>query len=351
MASRSTPSQGSGKQLRETHTALASDGWPLALYRYAPRGDAPRGEPVLLLHGLGTCAKQFDLPVGPSAPPTPSLSRWLSARGYDVWACDLRGVGGSRHPGSSRRGRWTWTVDDHLHRDVPAFLRYILQRSDHDRLHWVGHSMGGILLLCHCALFGSDRVASGVAAAAAIDYSGIDSRYDLIVPLKELGLLVRRVPSGTAIRWLAPLFGRVKTPLEAALYNPANMQPEAMRALVGRAHYDISGAALHQLATLFAPGGLRALEDNAPYAAQAHRISTPILFLSGERDLQCAPAVVERAHASLGGSGHEVARFGKRHGQVEDYGHFDLLSGRRADREVFPHVLAWLEAHPATARR
>lgn len=160
-----------------------------------------------MVHGVGTCAKQFDLPLGPGAPPTPSLSRWLAANGYDTWSCDLRGVLDSASPGNSGRDRWGWSVDDHLLSDIPALIGYILEHAQCEQLHWIGHSMGGILLLCYCALHGSDQVASGVAAAAALDYSGFSSRYDLIVPLRELGRLMRRIPSGTFARLIAPFFG------------------------------------------------------------------------------------------------------------------------------------------------
>ena len=43
---------------------------------------------------------------------------------------------------------------------------------------------------------------------------------------------------------------------------------------------------------------------------------------------------------------HEVRRFGREFGHVEDYGHFDLLAGLRADDEVFPAILGWLGDHP-----
>ena len=37
--------------------------------------------------------------------------------------------------------------------------------------------------------------------------------------------------------------------------------------------------------------------------------------------------------------------FGKEQGHADHYGHFDLLMGRRAGREVFPHIDRWLDAN------
>ena len=38
-----------------------------------------------------------------------------------------------------------------------------------------------------------------------------------------------------------------------------------------------------------------------------------------------------------------VLPFGKRYGQREDYGHYDLLVGRHAPSEAWPRILEWLD--------
>ena len=46
----------------------------------------------------------------------------------------------------------------------------------------------------------------------------------------------------------------------------------------------------------------------------------------------------------FGRAGTPVAwQAGKSHGEVDDYGHFDLLMGRRAQSEVFPHIDRFLD--------
>ena len=34
---------------------------------------------------------------------------------------------------------------------------------------------------------------------------------------------------------------------------------------------------------------------------------------------------------------------GKESGCMEDYGHMDLLVGKRSDKELFPRVIAWIQ--------
>ena len=123
------------------HTATTSDGWRLALRRYPPAaGTPPRNHPVLCLHGLGASSVVFDLE------PERSLARHLAAAGFDVWTADLRGHGASDRPGRGSPRRFGWSLDDHLEKDVPAFIDTVAAASGASRLHWVGHSLGGILL-------------------------------------------------------------------------------------------------------------------------------------------------------------------------------------------------------------
>ena len=46
-----------------------------------------------------------------------------------------------------------------------------------------------------------------------------------------------------------------------------------------------------------------------------------------------------------GSKRRELRVFGKSHGHVDHYGHFDLLMGRRAKEEVFPHIDRFLDEH------
>lgn len=331
------------------HTTTAADGWPLMLRHYPAEGADPHREPVILQHGLGACSRQFDLPVPPGVR-APSLARWLAARGYDVWVADLRGVGGSSSPGRSKRGRWDWSFDDHLDLDVPEILRFVLSQSAHEHVHWIGHSMGGILLLAWCARHGSTQIKSGAVLAGSLDYSGASSAYDLIRPLKRLGRWVMRVPSGSAARLFWPLAGRFHTPVEASFYHSPNLEGEAARALIREAHHDVSGEILFQLASLFAKGGLTSVDGRVRYADRLEHITTPILFGVGDKDVQCSPEVVERTYRTLASPKHALRKFGLAHGDAQPYGHFDLLCGRRSDTEVFPELLAWMQAHPISAR-
>ena len=110
------------------------DGWRLAVARRAPRGE-PRLPPVLLCHGLSANRGNLDFGIERW-----SLSLALAQAGFDCFALDLRGHGGSRRvrPGVPRR----WSFDTYLEQDIPAVLDDVRSATGSDRVLWVGHTVG-----------------------------------------------------------------------------------------------------------------------------------------------------------------------------------------------------------------
>ncbi|MDP8257332.1 MAG: alpha/beta fold hydrolase [Candidatus Alcyoniella australis] len=331
----------------EVHYTTARDGRRLALHRYRPQGENPCGEPVLIHHGFTGSHDAFDMGLSTPQYPVPSLSRWLSEQGYDVYACDLRGRGFSEKPKPFGDMKWDWTLDDYVHQDDPAFLDYVIERSDFSNAHWVGLSMGGVLLFCHCALHGSDRLASGVSLGGGLDYSGTGSAYE--GQLKALPILnyIRRMPVGKLSRLIAPFCGRWELDMERFNYNPPNISPRAQKAMYGGLISDVSSNVMKQLATMFSAPGLRTFDGKTAYIDMAGNACTPILNIHGTADRQAPPALGQRNMSMLKGDQHKLVVVGKEHGQLEDYGHIDLVNGMHADTEVYPHILDWLKTHPA----
>ncbi|RME45641.1 MAG: alpha/beta fold hydrolase [Deltaproteobacteria bacterium] len=326
----------------EIHFVDTEDGWRLALHRYHPRGADPHGEPVLLHHGLAATHASFDL--GLTGKGVPALARWLAGKGYEVWVCDLRGRPDSRKPG---RIRYDWCVDDYIDRDDPAIVAYILSHSPYADLHWIGHSMGGILLLCHLARHGSDRIASGITIGSSLSYHGTDGAFSPLLPFVPLAVGVGKVPAGYLSRLWAPFAGRFSNPIETFNYWLPNMTPEASRAVKASLTDFVSGRVLAQLASTYTPEGLTNEAGTFHFMAHLSGVSTPVLLVGGDRDRQCPPAAVAVSLAALGNGPHEMRIFGTAEGNETHYGHFDLLCGRHAEKEVYPRLLDWLTRHRA----
>jgi alpha-beta hydrolase superfamily lysophospholipase len=323
----------------EIHYATTRDGWKIALHRYRARG-ARRRHAVVCCHGLGANHLAFD------AAPSASPARHLASRGYDTFLLDLRGHGASDHPSFRGEKRFGWTFDDYLRLDLPSAVELVEQLAGRGRVHWIGHSMGGLLLYAHLASGGSSSIRSGITVASSLDYSGTDTHLRRLLPLRPIAERVPAIPIGPVARTLAKLVGHVRTPFEQSNVWSSNIDPTVWKRIQSEGFHWVSARVLLQLATALEAEGLRSSEGEL-YASKLGAATAPVFALAGDRDAQCPFEAVKRTFDALGSSRRELKVFGKTHGHVDHYGHFDLLAGRRARDEVYPHIDAWLDEHDA----
>lgn len=319
--------------------ATTDDGWRLAVHRYAPSGPVRRQHPVVLCHGLGSNRVGFD------PHPDCSIARHLAARGYTVLAVELRGHGESEKPTRGGPKRFGWAFDDYLLRDVPALLAHVAKASGRTRAHWIGHSMGGILAYAHMARGGSGDLRSVVTVGSSLDYSASRSGFHALLPFASLLERLPNVPIGFLAGAAGALVGRVVTPYERFNVWSSNIDPSVWRRISQRGFHAVSPPVMVQLASAMRPGGLRSRDGATSYVEGLARATAPLLALGGDRDAQCPPDAVRGTFDAVGSSRREIRFFGIGHGHADHYGHFDLLMGRRARAEVFPHIDAWLDEH------
>ncbi|MCA9626133.1 MAG: alpha/beta hydrolase [Myxococcales bacterium] len=316
---------------RQLHAILARDGVELALWRVG----SARGEPVLLLHGLGSNRLGFDWPGR-------SFAAWLAERGYDVFLPELRGHGASERPSSG------WTLDDYLAHDLPAVLDAITEMTGYSQTHWVGHSMGGLLWFLLATHGDPQAVRSAIAVGSALDYRPGASGFRSLLGLKPLARRLPSIPYGRLMHWLAPTFGRAHASPDAFNVHPSNVEARLNRRLHANAFETIPTSLLEQLSSAFDDSGLASRDGAICYLQPRRRLTTPTLLVAGSRDPQATLEAV-RASAEQLGEHARVLELGRSQGCRDEYGHWDLLVGRRAQREVWPRLLGWLEQHPIPA--
>ena len=203
------------------HLVRTRDGCRIALYRY-PASARRYETPVLLCHGLG--ANRFNFDLGPEV----SLARYLQQEGFEVWSMDLRGRGiPSRDPGATlRRGR-THVFDDYVSEDARAAIRHVLDETGASRVHWVGHSMGGLVLYAVLQGEEAESIASGVAIGSPGSFPHMDSAF----PVSVLFGLLRHLPRlhlAFLASGLAPLIARVRFPGESMFLNRRNVEVRSL---------------------------------------------------------------------------------------------------------------------------
>ena len=324
----------------ETVYFRTDDGWRLALHRYRPSGPTV-GSPVILCHGLGANRYLFDIKGAPS------LAHFLRRHGRDVWVAELRGSGMSDRPGIKQSNApYSWGFEDHLRHDAPAIIDFVLSSARSSGVHWLGHSMGGMLILAHLASHPDSALASAIVVGSPTDFSEIDVR--AFRPLLKLGPLLGRLPISPL-----PFLGRMIAPLAPwvpasawGLFHICNIEPSVARKTIALVSTPISPGKLWMDFGRFIKTGVFGPEDGAPYLEGLSESDVPILLIGGSKDFMAPPASVINARKNLNKTTEaECVIMGKESGRLEDYGHVDLMVGIHATEEVFPKILEWLERH------
>lgn len=150
----------------EEYTATSSDGYILGMQRI-PR-DTPNRYPVLLMHGLLGSSDNFLTNLVDQ-----SLAYILYNAGYDVWLGNVRGNHYSRqhtHLNPDNLEFWKWTFDEMSMFDVPAMVYRVLEVTGKDKVIYMGHSQGTVVLfqsiLSHDSMF-AEKIHSFFALAPA----------------------------------------------------------------------------------------------------------------------------------------------------------------------------------------
>ena len=363
------------------YKTLTADGWSLSVLRYQPVcGADPQRPPVVLCHGLSYNSSFYDLA------PAVSLARYLRDRGHDVWVPSLRGAGWSTKPPLSRlrqlfRGdlytaggvfssggkgllKVNWTVDDHIRQDMPAILDLVSEHTGQRKVQWVGHSMGGMILVGYLAV----QAQGQAAATSPATQPASGPAEDRIAGFVALGVPVFIEPplsaplagiakdnevmaiSNTLISTNLPaILGQIggtalRTPIDVLFYNRANVSDDTVRRLNNWGTEDISPGQFGQLVDMVRGGYFRSTDGGIDYTAQLAATRTPALFLAGTVDNLATVESVKRLYRQWGAKDKQFVLLGAVNGQAIDYGHDDLVIGKNARYESYPVIEQWLRA-------
>jgi pimeloyl-ACP methyl ester carboxylesterase len=156
-----------------------------------------------------------------------------------------------------------------------------------------------------------------------------------VAPALQLDVL----PLGLASKAAVPL-GLPPNPIGKYLVRAENMEPHVIRQAIAHVAADVPGGVGRQFARWIRTGAFDG-EDGFDYRKAMKAIHAPMLLLAGVKDFLAPPPAVHAAAALVSGP-VETVTVGKASGFSEDYGHGDLVLGRRAPLEVFPRIAEFL---------
>ena len=353
----------------QTYYTKTSDGWTLQIDRFEPDQVNPLASPVVLCHGLSYNNRFWDL-TGKV-----SLARYLAGSGYDVWSVSLRGAGLSDQPlasvlrklgtGSIPPEFFTeahkhelgsaafsdYSVDDHINYDVPAVISFVKAKTGAKKVHWVGHSMGGMVMFAYLATHAQE-------ASRDIDtFVAVSVPMAMFHPLNKAMQL--QVDNAAALKagnvfvstsydaFVAKVLGKLAPPTisETLFLNRDNVDDGVLRLLAQWAQESISPGQLDQLFVMAAEENFYSRDRQTNYTSLLDRVATPTFFLVGQLDNMATVGAVQFAYRQVSSQDKAYRLFGKVNGNRADYGHDDIIIGKHARDEVYPEIVNWLEAH------
>jgi lysosomal acid lipase/cholesteryl ester hydrolase len=304
--------------------AYTADGWRLGVRHYRPEHPDPGKLPVILCHGLGLNATFWTITDN-------HLPAQLAARGYEVYVFDIRGSGENAKLGRCdqvnktlrqtclrERGESNWTVDDLVKYDVPAILAYVERETGRNRVNWIGHSLGGMLVFPFVELTPHpEQIANFVGMGSTI-IQAQTPQTDMLRANQGLRLLSLVASPGRLGRPLA--FVRIPGMelIDRFYYSNENVDRLTVSRFYGYTLEDTGPGALRQLAPYLQYGHMLSADRKVDYSAMLCSIKTPTLLVAGDGDIMSDVPSTELTYTGLGSPDKTMMRFGKSNGHVDD---------------------------------
>ncbi|WP_341503099.1 alpha/beta hydrolase [Gallaecimonas sp. GXIMD4217] len=265
------------------------------------------GPVVLMLHGAISNGKVFYSESGKG------LGPFLAGRGFQVYVAELRGRGLSL---PAIEAGHDYGQTDAIVAELPAMQAFIRERHPGQKVHWLAHSWGGVLMASCLARF--PGLAEQVASLTFFGSKRCIRRWSWERLLK-VELVWKR---------LGPYWVRKHG------YLPA-------RQLRIGADSETVESLLSSVAWV-KPGPWVDPQDGFDYGAGAARVDWPrSWFIAGARDRVLGhPGDVADFRAEMGAAG-PITVLGRKQGFEKDFGHLDMLVGPGLDG-LFAQVADWL---------
>ncbi len=318
----------------ETYRCRTEDGWELHLYRYRAKGDVPKKRlPVLLVHGGASTRFSWDLGDGIG------LAPWLAGRGHEVWTVDLRG--------RKRAGKWysrvklpQWTFDHLVEFDLPAAIHAVRKYSGSPAIHYIGHSMGGMIAYCYLIRFRGEGLERVVTLGSPAFVKGAPPWVAL------LRSWIYRFGPDMRLDWItkaaAPFAGRLPESMLKSSVNFENVDRAVLARYMWRGIAAIPSRKAAHFSRIASEGGLITEDGRFRYFEHLNEIKTPIYVIAGKADGLADWRACRETFEKIGSTDRKFRLLARSEGEKFDYSHADLLWGKYAPEELFPDILSFL---------
>ncbi len=332
----------------EVHYFTTSDGVNLCLTRY--RGGS-KG-PVMLCHGFGVSSAIFSTDLIDT-----NLLEYLYGHGYDCWLFDYRCSSALAASSKASTGDQVATID------YPEAVARVRTLSGASTVQMIVHCYGSttFFMAMLAGLEGVRSVVSSQIACHVDAASPVVLKSGLHLPkiLDVLGVNSLTTHTENDDSWLDGLYNK------ALALQPLEREERCKSSVCHRVtfmysllyeHAQLNTLTHDHLHELFGVGNIATFKHLAEmvrakqlvnargkdaYLPHVRRLALPICFIHGAENACYLPKSTERTYEWLRRNNRPALY--TRH-EIDDYGHIDCIFGKNAVKDVYPKILAHLEA-------
>jgi len=337
---------------KKSISVITEDDITLTITNKHPRVKSKNLYPILCLPGLAETRFVLDQALGNS------FVDYLALNGFDVYMAELRGHGKSLH----LKERYNWNVQTFLDFDVPAIINKVLEESGQRQFLWVGHSMGGMLLLAYLIsaglakdknIYDASLVRGGVTVGSPIVFNQ-PSLIALALAYK-LTFLPRLpyIPTDNLANWLSVLRFVLDSPLTYHFWNWRNMDVNNKMLYLKDGIDNMAQGVMRDFMEYILVGDFCSSDGKINYRENLFLVNTPLLIVGGAVDAMASVENMQIIYDNVSSTDKELRAFGThgymmRDGQKinmkdrTDYGHVDLTLGKHSKEDIWPYMLNWL---------
>lgn len=333
----STAIYGERHKSDELHFVTLPSGWKLALYRYFPEKRFEKNFPVLVCHGISSNKWMLDLE------PEHSIAYYLKEKGFEVWMVNLRGTDLGTKPSFFNSDKYNYTFDDYVSEDVPSVIDYVLTQTGKSSVHWVGHSMGGMIVYAYAGTYGDEKFRSLTFIGSPVKFDIPGKLFNLAKKHIQLVDSLNFIPTRAGSLLIAP-FGRIPLDaFESTIWNKENLPPKLRKKILTLSVENIAGGVMRQFEKFIRTGKFESMDGKRDYLEGLRNIRKPSLFITGILDNLASPHNVFPAYEKISSDNKIFFVLSTGNGYLADYGHVDLAIGDNAIKDTYSIIGDFLD--------